>query len=77
MKIEKAYQPDQFEDKIYADWESSGYFKAKIEGSEEGVVIPQNGIENEQSVLFQKGTNDASDAINEFVFNKMPSRWRL
>lgn len=62
---------------VKTEFEGCDYFKAKIEGSEEGVVIPQNGIENEQSVLFQKGTNDASDAINEFVFNKMPSRWRL
>ena len=31
IELEKAYNPVDFEDRIYADWEQSGYFRAEID----------------------------------------------
>ena len=31
MEMQKTYNPKDFEDRIYADWENSGYFRAEID----------------------------------------------
>ena len=31
MEMQKTYNPKEFEDRIYADWEKSGYFRAEID----------------------------------------------
>lgn len=31
MEMQKTYNPKDFEDRIYADWEKSGYFRAEID----------------------------------------------
>ena len=31
MEMQKTYNPKDFEDRIYADWEQSGYFRAEID----------------------------------------------
>ena len=31
MEMQKTYNPKEFEDRIYADWEQSGYFRAEID----------------------------------------------
>ena len=31
MDMQKTYNPKDFEDRIYADWEQSGYFRAEVD----------------------------------------------
>ena len=31
MEMQKTYNPKDFEDRIYADWEKSGYFRAETD----------------------------------------------
>ena len=31
MEMQKTYNPKDFEDRIYADWEQSGYFRAEVD----------------------------------------------
>ena len=33
MEMQKTYNPKDFEDRIYADWEQSGYFRAEIDAN--------------------------------------------
>lgn len=41
-EIPKAYEPQKFEDKIYADWEKAGYFKPEVnsEGEPFSIIMP-------------------------------------
>ncbi len=46
MEMEKTYNPSQFENEIYANWEKKGYFKAKVDPSKLPftIVIPPPNI---------------------------------
>ncbi len=46
MEMSKTYNPIEFEDKIYKDWEREGYFKAKVDPSKLPftIVIPPPNI---------------------------------
>ncbi|HKZ35288.1 MAG TPA: class I tRNA ligase family protein, partial [Patescibacteria group bacterium] len=38
--MDKTYQPNQFEEKIYSSWEKSGAFKPKAEGQPFTIIMP-------------------------------------
>ena len=46
MKMAKTYSPQEFEEKLYKEWEEKGYFKAKVDKHKEpfSIVIPPPNI---------------------------------
>ena len=65
IELEKAYNPKDFEDRIYEQWESQGYFKPKTD--KDSALYKRNNVKSfrKSSENIDNGDINQNDNINE------------